>query len=370
MNFEFSEDVLFLRDQVSDFLKDQCTSQAVRTVLDGAQPYAQDLWRNVAGMGWLGAAIPEQYGGVGLGYEGLCVIAEGLGKALAPIPFSSSIYLVAEIILQAGSEAEKIELLPQLADGSSIATFALSEGFGWPAQDAVRVRAQDGTLTGTKWPVPDGSLADFALVAARDQTGIGLYRVDLRGAGVERQVLTSVDPTRNLTNLTFTEAPAVRIGLAEDAWHIIETVLERAAILVAFEQVGGAQAALLMARDHSLQRYAFGRPIASFQAIKHKLADVYVAVELARSNAYYGAWALSGGEHAVPIAGAAARLSAIHAYYVASKENIQTHGGAGFTWEFDSHLYYRRSKYLALILGGAPYWKDRLTSLVEAGEAL
>jgi len=370
MNFEFSEDALFLRDQASKFLSDQCAPSVVRAVLNGERPYAQELWQSVAEMGWLGAAIPEQYGGVGLGYEGLCFLAEELGRAVAPLPFSSSIYLAAEFLLKAGSEADKQELLPKLADGSRIGTFALAEGFGRPDPTGVRLRAEGGKLTGVKWPVPDGAIADFAIVAARDAAGIGLYRVDLDQPGVDRHTLTSIDPTRNIARLSFASAPAVRIGSDGDAWSVIETVLDRAAILIAFEQVGGAHAALMMARDHSLQRYAFGRPIASFQAIKHKLADVYVAVELARSNAYYGAWALSGGEHAVAIAGASARVSASHAYFVASKENIQTHGGAGYTWEFDCHLYYRRSKYLDLVLGGTPYWKDRLIARVEAGEAL
>lgn len=370
MNFEFSEDALFLRDQANDFLREQCDTGVVRSVLDGKQVYAQDLWRSIAEMGWLGVAIPEEYGGVGLGYEGLCIVAEELGRAIAPIPFSSSVYLAAEFLLRAGSEADKKELLPQLADGSRIGTFALAEGFGRPDPAGVQLRAEGRTLTGVKWPVPDGAIADLAIVAARDEEGIGLYRVDLDQPGVERRALTSVDPTRNLARLDFASAPAVRIGADGDAWSVIEAVLDRAAILVAFEQIGGAQAALMMARDYSLQRYAFGRSIASFQAIKHKLADVYVAVELARSNAYYGAWALSGGEHAVAIAGAGARVAASHAYFVASKENIQTHGGAGFTWEFDCHLYYRRAKYLDLVLGAVPYWKDRLITRVEAGEAL
>lgn len=370
MNFEFSEDALFLRDQASDFLRDQCSSSVVRTVLDGQQAYAKELWQSVAEMGWLGVAIPEEYGGVGLGYEGLCVIAEELGRVVAPLPFSSSIYLAAEFILRAGSVDEKQNLLPQMVAGSLIGTFALSEGFGRPDPASVQLRAEGAKLTGVKWPVPDGSIADFAIVAARDEAGVGLYRVDLNQAGVERQRLTSVDPTRDIAQLNFASAPAVRMGPAGDAWGIIQAVLDRAAVLVAFEQVGGAQAALIMARDHSLQRYAFGRSIASFQAIKHKLADVYVAVELARSNAYYGAWALSGGDHVVAIAGAGARVAASHAYFVASKENIQTHGGTGYTWEFDCHLYYRRSKYLGLVLGAVPYWKDRLVTRVEAGEAL
>jgi alkylation response protein AidB-like acyl-CoA dehydrogenase len=370
MNFEFSDDALFLRDQARDFLQENCTSPVVRKVLDGEEAFAGDLWRSVAEMGWLGAAIPEEYGGVGLGYEGLCILAEELGRAVAPIPFSSSIYLAAEAILAMGTEAEKQELLPPVCDGSRIGTLALAEGFGRPSPDAVQAKVENGRLTGEKWPVPDGSIAHFAIVAARDEQGVGLYRVELQGDGVEAAALKTVDPTRDQARIVFSGAPATRIGPAGDAWAAIERVLERASILFAFEQIGGAEAALFMGRDHSLQRYAFGRPIATFQALKHKLADVYVALELARSNCYYGCWALSDGEAAVPIAAAGARVAATHAYYLASKENIQIHGGAGFTWEYDCQFFYRRSKYLALVTGGAPWWKDRLIARVEAGEAL
>jgi alkylation response protein AidB-like acyl-CoA dehydrogenase len=370
MNFEFSEDAVFLKDQVRDFLREKCDSTVVRRVLDGQEPYARQLWQEVAEMGWPGAAIPEEYGGVGLGYEGLCVLAEELGRVVAPIPFSSSIYLAAEAILMAGSESDKQELLPKVADGSLIGTFAWAEGFGHPEAESVMLEARNGSLTGMKWPVPDGSIADFAIVAAKDEHGIGLYRVDLEGQGVARTALASVDPTRNQARLEFSAAPAFRLGTNNDAWPIVQQILDRASILFAFEQVGGADAALMMARDHSLQRYAFGRPIATFQALKHKLADVYVALELARSNCYYGCWAISDGPDSVAIAAAGARVACIHAYHVASKENIQVHGGAGFTWEYNCQFYYRRSKYLALVAGGAPYWKNRLIERVEAGDAL
>jgi acyl-CoA dehydrogenase len=152
-------------------------------------------------------------------------------------------------------------------------------------------------------------------------------------------------------------------------WPTVQRLLERAANMLAFEQVGGADACLRMARDYALERYAFGRPIGSFQAIKHKLADVYVAIELARSNAYYGAWALSANAAELPIAAATARVSATEAFHLASKENIQTHGGIGFTWDVDCHLYYRRSKQLALAIGAAPWWKNRLVELIETRNA-
>jgi len=170
----------------------------------------------------------------------------------------------------------------------------------------------------------------------------------------------TVDPTRSHARIVFDGAAAEPLGAAGQGWALTQRILDRAAVLVAFEQVGGAQAALDMAREYALGRFAFGRPIASFQAIKHKLVDMYVATELARSNAYYAAWALSTGAPELPVAAAAARVSATEAFWLSAKENIQTHGGMGFTWEFDCHLYYRRAKLLALALGSARHWKHEL----------
>jgi alkylation response protein AidB-like acyl-CoA dehydrogenase len=367
VNFDFSDDLNQLRDQARRFLSEQCPPTAVRRSLDGQQPYASDLWRGIAEMGWVGAAIPDSYGGAGLGYEGLCVLAEELGRVVAPVPFASTAYLAAEALLAAGSEAQKREYLPKLADGSLIGCFALAEGTGNPSPDAVHARAVGGRLSGAKWPVADGGIADIVIVAARDESGdVGLFLASC-GEAMQRN-LTTVDPTHNHARLDFDGAPAERLP-DDSGWPLVQRLLDRAAILIAFEQVGGADASLRMARDYALERYAFGRPIGSFQAIKHKLADVYVALELARSNAYYGAWALGANAAKLPLAAATARVSATDAFHLASKENIQTHGGVGFTWAMDCHLYYRRSKNLALALGGAPFWKNRLVDLLETKNA-
>jgi len=367
MNFDFSDDLKQLRDQARRFLAEQCPPAVVRRSLDGKEPYAAPLWKEIAAMGWIGAAIPEEYGGAGLGYEGLCVLAEEMGRAVAPVPFASSAYLAAEAILLAGTEAQKREYLPRIADGSAIGCFALAEGQGNPAPDAIRARVAGGALTGTKWPVSDGGIADIAIVVARDEANeIALYLVGT--AAIARTTLRTLDPTRDQVRFDCDGAPAEKLPAAT-GWDAIQRLLDRAAILFAFEQVGGADAALHMARDYAMERYAFGRPIGSFQAIKHKLADVYVALELARSNAYYGAWALSADAAELPLAAATARVSGIEAFHQASKENIQTHGGVGFTWDFDCHLFYRRSKQLNLRLGGAPFWKNRLVDLLETRNA-
>jgi alkylation response protein AidB-like acyl-CoA dehydrogenase len=367
MNFDFSDDLKQLRDQARRFLSEQCPPAVVRRSLDGEEAYAAPLWKEIANMGWIGAAIPEEYGGAGLGYEGLCVLAEEIGRAVAPVPFASCAYLAAEAILLAGTEAQKRQYLPQLADGSLIGCFALAEGNGNPSPDAIRARVTGARLSGTKWPVADGGIADIAIVVARDETNEpALFLVETKS--IERKTLRTVDPTRDQARFDFNDIPVEKLPAAT-GWATVQRLLDRAAILFAFEQVGGADASLQMARDYAMERFAFGRPIGSFQAIKHKLTDVYVALELARSNAYHGAWALTADAAELPLAAATARVSATEAFHIASKENIQTHGGVGFTWAFDCHLYYRRSKQLGLRLGGAPFWKNRIVDLLETRNA-
>jgi alkylation response protein AidB-like acyl-CoA dehydrogenase len=368
VNFDFSPDQKALRDQARKFLGEHASSARVRRILDTDEPYDRDLWRGVAEMGWTGTAIPEAYGGAGFGYLELCVIAEELGRSVAPIPFSSTVYLAAEALLLAGSEAQKRKWLPRLAGGEVVGCLALAEGAGAPTPRAVKTRALAGSISGTKAPVADGDVADVAIVAARADgaADLSLFLVDLAGPGVTRVPLSTVDPTRSHARLLFDGAPAEPLGAPGAGPALLERVLDRAAVLVAFEQVGGAQAALDMAREYAMGRFAFGRPIASFQAIKHKLVDMYVGVELARSNAYYAAWALSTDAAELPVAAAAARVGATEAYFHAAKENIQTHGGMGFTWEFDCHLHYRRAKLTGLGLGSARRWKDLLITRLEA----
>jgi len=365
MNFDFSDDQKQLRDQARRFLAEKCSPKAVRAVLEGKADYDRDLWKGLAEMGFLGVAIPEEYGGTGAGHLELCVIAEELGRALAPVPFSSTVYLAAEALLLAGSEEQKQKWLPKISSGEAIGTLALFEGTGNPSPSAVKLAVSNGTLTGTKKPVADGAIADFAIVAARTgnsgrETDVSLFLVDLKAGGVTAKPLQNVDPSRQQAELTFASAKAEPLGAANEGWSILSRVMDRAAVLIAFEQVGGADRALEMGRDYALDRIAFGRPIGSFQAIKHILADMYVSATLARSNSYYGAWALSTDAAELPEAAAAARISATQAFQHCAKQNIQVHGGMGFTWEFDCHLYYRRSNALALSLGSQSYWEDQL----------
>jgi alkylation response protein AidB-like acyl-CoA dehydrogenase len=348
----------------------------VRGVLDAnsseqgeASGFDADLWKGVAEQGWLGAAIPEEHGGLGLGHLELCAIAEELGRVVAPIPFASTVYMLAEAVMLAGDDAQKADILPKIAAGELIGALATSEGPGVLSAGTLKATVSGGKLSGLKIPVTDGDIANLGLVIAKENGRPGLFLVDLGGEGVTREAVKTLDPARDAAKLTFKDAPARRLGPAGEGFSLLEQVLDRAAILLAFEQCGGADRCLEMAKAYALERYAFGRVIASYQAIKHKLADMYVKNELARSNAYYGAWALNTNAPEMPVAASAARIAASEAFWFASKENIQTHGGIGFTWEMDCHLYYRRSRQLSLVAGAPRVWKERLVSHLERRNA-
>lgn len=365
MNFDFSDDQKQLRDEARKFLAERSPPKAVRAVLEGKAPYDRELWKGLAEMGFLGVAIPENFGGAGAGHLELCVIAEEMGRAIAPVPFASTIYLAAEAIMLAGSDAQKAKWLPKIAAGEAIGTLALFEGAGNPSHKAIKVSATGGTINGKKSPVADGAIADFAIVAARTastgrETDIGLFLVDLSGDGVQRRSLSNLDQSHNQAEIVFDKCKAEPLGATSEGWSVLTRVLDRAAVLMAFEQLGGSDRALEMGRDYALDRVAFGRPIGSFQAVKHLLADMYVSATLARSNCYYGAWALSTNAAELPEAAATARISATQAFQHCAKNNIQVHGGMGFTWEFDCHLYYRRANALALSLGSMSYWEGQL----------
>ncbi len=367
MNFEFDEEHNLLREQAVRLLGDTCDMSVVRAVLEGEESYSKTLWQAVTDQGWTAVTIPEQYGGLGMGHLSLCVIAEELGRAVAPIPYSSSVYLASEALMLAGSEAQKAAWLPKLASGKAIGTFALAEQHGRQTPKHLQTRADSGTLTGVKLPVADGDLADFAVVVAASDAGDGasLWLVDLSAPGIESTPVTTLDPSRSHVQLGFDATPAEPLGSDGDGWQLTGKLLDQAAILFAWEQVGGAERALEMAREYAMQRYAFGRPIASFQAIKHKLVHAYTGNTLARSNCYYGAWALDTKAPELPVAAAAARVSATQAFYYASKENIQTHGGMGFTWEFDCQFLYRRAKLLSVNIGSEAAWQEKLITGIE-----
>jgi acyl-CoA dehydrogenase len=369
MNFEFSEEQQMLRDQARGFLSQHCPPSAVRTALDSDAPFDAELWRKVADMGWMATVIPEEYGGLGLSYYELAVIAEEMGRAVAPIPFSSSVYLASEALLQFGTEALRERWLPKLAEGSVIGTFAFAEGIGRPCADTITATFSGGSLSGTKLPVPDGDIADLVIVVAKDAASqaMGLYAVDCAQSGVRRDELQTLDFSRSHATLHFDNVQAE--PLQADGETTIAALLDRAAVLFGWEQIGLADAALEQAREYAMQRYAFGRQIGSYQAIKHKLAAVYAKNSLARSNGYYGAWALQEKSSDLTLAAATVRVAGIQASLFATQENIQTHGGMGFTWEFDCQFYYRRARLLASVVGSEAMWQDRLVGELDRSSA-
>ena len=368
MNFEFDEEHNLLRDQAARMLAEKSDMSVVRAVLEGEESYSEPLWRLAAEQGWMAVAIPEEFGGLAMDRLALCVLAEELGRALAPIPFSSSVYLATEALLMAGTRAQQEAWLPKLAAGDAIGTFALAERHGRQSPSLIETSASSrGRLTGTKLPVADGDVADFAVVVSRCKKGDGasLWLVDLSAPEVSVSTVNTLDPSRSHAQVVLAGVPAEPLGAEGEGWTLTQKLFDQAAVLFAWEQVGGADRALNMARDYAMQRYAFGRPIASFQAIKHKLAEAYVKNTLARSNCYFGAWALDTGASELPIAAATARVSATQAFYYASKENIQTHGGMGFTWEFDCQFLYRRAKLLSVNIGSEASWQEKLITAVE-----
>lgn len=365
MNFDFSDDEKHLRDEAHRFLNDRCPRSRVRATLESGADHDAELWREIAEMGWTSITIPEAYGGLGMSQLDLCVMAEELGRALAPLPTVPSIYLVTDALIRLGSEAQKQAWLPRLASGEVIGTLAWAEAAGSKSIDALETRFTGVRLTGTKRAVPAAAIAGLAIVVASDGKKGGLYLADLTDPGVTRSPIETVDPTRSQGMLSFAGVPATPLGEGP-AETALETILARAAVPTAFEQVAGAEAALGMARGYALERYAFGRQIGSFQAVKHKLADMFIAIELARSNAYYAAWALSTSDEELPMAAACARVSASRAFDFVAQENLHVHGGTGYTWEADCHLYYRRARELSLVLGSSRRWKERVASVLEA----
>jgi alkylation response protein AidB-like acyl-CoA dehydrogenase len=359
MNLAFSEDQRFIQDQANNFLQAQCTPMQVREILESDQTFHQALWQQMVDLGWPALSIPESYGGLGLGFLELCLIAEELGKALAPVPFLSSVVLATEALKACNDENLKQTWLPALASGEAIGCVAL--------KNSSALSVHDGKANGTLLPVFDGGVANFIIFANPDTAGNHLlFLADLTQTAAKITNLDSMDPSKNIAKIEFDQALVIPITVPNSVDEVINKLFNTAAVITAFEQFGGAEKAMNTGIEYTKNRYAFGRQVASFQAIKHKFADMFVALELAKSNAYYAAWALSSDAEELELAAATARVSGSDAYYDISKENIEVHGGMGFTWEFDCHLYYRRAQYLAAVIGTQPVWQDKLVDALIA----
>lgn len=342
MNFDLSDEQKLLAEQVRGLLAERTPYDHLRNLIDQHVEWDEPLWREFAEMGFLAVNIPEQFAGLGMRALDLGVMSEALGRANAALPYFSSIILCAGALTLAGSIAQKTEWLPKLASGNVVGCFVHGEG----------VSFENGALSGSSGPVADAGIAQIAVVSIDDS----LMLVSLDQASVTRTKLDSFDQLRPHYALQFTQAKAEPLALQ----GMMPTLLDRAAVQAAFEAVGGAEACLYMARDFATERKIFGRTLASYQAIKHKLADIALATEFARSNAYFAGWAVDDAPDDLPVAAASARLTALSAFESAARENLQIHGGIGYTFAANPHFYYRRERTLALSLRPREDWADRL----------
>jgi alkylation response protein AidB-like acyl-CoA dehydrogenase len=369
MNFAFTDEQDELRKIVRSFLEAKSPESAVREQMETERGYDDAVWAQMAEqMGLQGLHIPEEYGGSGFSYVELGIVLEEMGRALLCAPFFSTVVLAANTLLHCGDEAAKKDYLPGIASGETVATVAFTEPSGKWDESGIEMEATaagDGhTLTGTKMYVLDGRVADLILVAARTPAGVSLFAVDGEVEGLTRTPLSTMDQTRKQAKLEFANTPARLIEIEGIGWDVLAKVLDLVAVGLAAEQVGGAQKVLEMAVEYAKVRVQFGRPIGSFQAIKHKCADMLLEVESAKSAAYYGMWCAAEMDDELPSVASLAKAYCSEAYFHAAAENIQIHGGIGFTWEHPAHLYFKRAKSSELLFGDPTYHRELLAQRI------
>jgi alkylation response protein AidB-like acyl-CoA dehydrogenase len=368
MNLAFTDEQEELRRSVRRFLADKSPEPEVRRLMETSVGYDRAVWDRMAEMGWQAMAIAEEYGGAGFSFVELVVVLEEMGRALLCAPFFSSVVLAGSALSASGDEEAKKAYLPGIASGEVVATLALTEDSGrWDAAGVTLSATPSGDgwqLDGHKTFVVDGHVADVLLVVGRGEAGISLFAVDGAARGLQRAAMPTMDQTRKQARLTFSAVPARLVGVAGEGWPIVARALDLAAIGLAAEQVGGAQRVLEMSVEYAKVRVQFGRPIGSFQAIKHKCADMLLAVESAKSAAYYAAWAAAEDNDEVPVMASLAKAYCSEAYFQAAAENIQIHGGIGFTWDHPAHLYFKRAKSSELILGDPAYHRELLAQRI------
>lgn len=359
MDFDLSDDARTLREAARKFLEAEAGPAVARRAMNSDAPHDAALWAKVVEQGWPAARVPERFGGLGLGADEACVLAEEVGRSLAPVPLLSTMAVI-EALLVAGTEAQQAEWLPKLGSGAAIGALAWAEGARSPAQMPA-TRLADGRLTGTKAPVADGLSATVAVVTVATPDGPAMALAPLQQKGVTVAPAETLDLVRRSATLGFDGAAAEPLGTALD-WV---TVSERLAVLHAWEALGTAAAAMAMTLAYAKERSAFGLRIGRYQAVKHRLADMYIKGELARAHAMHGCWAWGANAPELGQAAAAARLASLDALRFTAEESVQLHGGIGFTWEHDCQLYYRRARQVSAALGSRAHWADRLVRALE-----
>ena len=369
MNFAFTDEQEELRKTVRSFLEAKSPEAAVREQMETDTGFDPAVWSQMGEqMGLQGLAIPEAYGGSGYTYVELGIVLEEMGRALLCAPYFSTVVLAGNTLIHSGDEAAKKAHLPGIASGETIATLAFTEPSGkWDESGITMAATASGggwSLSGTKMFVLDGHTANLIIVAARTGKGVSLFAVDGNASGLTRTALSTMDQTRKQAKLEFANTPATLIGTEGEGWKVLSTVLDLAAVGLAAEQVGGAQKVLEMAVEYAKVRVQFGRPIGSFQAIKHKCADMLLEVESAKSAAYYGMWCAAEMNDELPSVASLAKAYCSEAYFHATAENIQIHGGIGFTWEHPAHLYFKRAKSSELLFGDPTYHRELLAQRI------
>jgi alkylation response protein AidB-like acyl-CoA dehydrogenase len=377
MNFGFSEEQEMLRAAARKFFENECPSTFVRQRMEEPAGTTGDFWKKLAEQGWLGLVYPEEYGGTGLGFVDLTVLMEEMGRAVMPGPFFSTVVLGGLTILEAGSAAQKKEWLPRIATGDAKVALALTEPSArWDAGGvtvAARASGDGYTLSGTKLFVLDAHLADAIVVAARTsegkepEHGVSLFLVPKGAAGLEVKLLPTMDQTRKLCEVTLRDArvPAsALLGAKDQGWAPLKRVIERATVAMCAEMCGGAQKVLEMTTEYAKIRVAFGKPIGAYQGVKHRAAEMLVDVENAKSLTYYAAWAMDENAAESALAASMAKAYASDAFRRVAGAGIQLHGGIGFTWEHDLHLYFKRAKSSEVTFGDATYHRERVAQLI------
>jgi alkylation response protein AidB-like acyl-CoA dehydrogenase len=369
MNFAFSEEQDELRRAVSRFLAEKSPETEVRRLMETTEGYDPAVWEQMAQqLGLMSLTIPEEFGGAGFSYVELIVVLEEMGSVLLCAPYFSTVALAANAIMTSGDDSAKKYLLPGIASGETIGTLAITEDGGRWDFGGVELSAsqsgQDWKLNGHKSFVIDGHTADLVLAVARTDKGISLFGVKGEADGLTRTPLPTMDQTRKQARLEFADTPAWLIGSEGGAEAGLSKTLDLAAVALAAEQVGGAQHCLDSSVEYAKTRIQFGRPIGSFQAIKHKCADMLLEVESAKSAAYYSGWAAAEDSDELPVVASLAKSYCSEAYFHAAAENIQIHGGIGFTWEHDAHLYFKRAKSSELLFGDPAYHRELLAQRI------
>ncbi|MHB8513386.1 MAG: acyl-CoA dehydrogenase family protein [Actinomycetota bacterium] len=366
MDFAYNEDQKSLRKSAREFLESEAPITLARRMLDDPTGFDEGLWKHMAELGWMGIAIPESDGGLGLGMLELCLLLEEMGRLVVPSPFFSTVALAAPIIAALTDGAERSELLGAIASGSRKLTVAISEENDTFAAPSFKTKAKnkDGTwlVNGTKLFVTDAQIVDAMLVVTGVAPDYSVFLVEASDAVVTPK--NSLDPTRRLSSVTFKDSPAILLGEEGLATAALGQARNRSAVALAAEATGICDAVTTRAVEYARERQQFGRAIGSFQAISHKCADMLVAAESARSTTYFAAWSIDEGEPGTHLAAATAKASTTSGAVSVCENGIQVHGGIGFTWEHDMHLYYRRAKFTELFAGSGAQWRERIACLL------